>query len=317
MADMLLPWLMSKIIDLGVNNPDTELGMQMILKYGGWMLVVAALALLSGFLAGRFSATAATGFAANLRDTMYRNIQRFSFSNIDRFSTAGLITRLTTDVSNLQMSYQMLLRICVRAPTMLICALVMAFTLHPSLSLVFVVAIAFLVVVLSLIIFKATGLFDKVFQKYDDLNASVQENVSAIRVVKAFVREDHERGKFSKAADNVYRMFVKAESIVTLNGPVMNFAVYGCILVLSWLGAKAIVLEGFTEGGLMALYGYVTSILMSLMMISMIFVMMSMSLACARRVSAVINEEPDLTSPAQPVTEIPDGSIDFDHVDFS
>ena len=180
-----------------------------------------------------------------------------------------------------------------------------------------VVAIAFLVVVLSLIIFKATGLFDKVFQKYDDLNASVQENVSAIRVVKAFVREDHERGKFSKAADNVYRMFVKAESIVTLNGPVMNFAVYGCILVLSWLGAKAIVLEGFTEGGLMALYGYVTSILMSLMMISMIFVMMSMSLACARRVSAVINEEPDLTSPAQPVTEIPDGSIDFDHVNFS
>ncbi len=316
-ADMLLPWLMSKIIDLGVNNPDPERGMQMILQYGAWMLVVAALALLSGFLAGRFSATAATGFAANLRDSMYRNIQNFSFSNIDRFSTAGLITRLTTDVSNLQMSFQMLLRICVRAPTMLICALIMAFTLHPSLSLVFVVAMVFLVVVLGFIIFKATGLFDKVFQKYDDLNASVQENVSAIRVVKTFVREDHERSKFSAAAENVYRMFVRAESIVTLNGPVMNLAIYSCIIVLSWLGSKAIVLEGFTEGGLMALYGYVTSILMSLMMISMVFVMMSMSLACARRVAAVINERSDLDSPAQPVTQIPDGSIDFDHVNFS
>lgn len=316
-ADMLLPWLMSKIIDLGVKNPDTELGMQMILKYGALMLLVAALALLSGILAGRFSATAATGFAANLRETMYRNIQRYSFSNIDRFSTAGLITRLTTDVSNLQQSFQMLLRVCVRAPTMLICALVMAFSLHPSLSLVFVVAIIFLVAVLALVIVKAMGLFDKVFQKYDDLNASVQENVSAIRVVKAFVREDHERGKFSTAADNVYRMFVKAESIVALNGPVMNLAVYGCIIALSWLGAKAIVLEGFTEGGLMALYGYVTSILMSLMMISMIFVMMSMSLACAKRVSEVINEKPDITSPEAPVTDVPDGSIDFEHVNFS
>ena len=316
-ADMLLPLLMSKIIDLGVKNPDPQLGMQMILKYGALMLAVAAGALLSGFLAGRFSAAASTGYAANLRSAMYTNIQTFSFSNIDRFSTAGLITRLTTDVTNLQMSYQMLLRICVRAPVMLICALIMAFSIHPRLSLVFVVAMVFLLLALALVIANAMSIFNRVFKKYDDLNASVQENVNSIRVVKAFVREEHEKSRFSKAADAVYKMFVRAESIVTLNNPIMNAAVFGSLLALAWLGAKAIVFDGFTEGGLMALFGYVMSILMSLMMISMVFVMLSMSLASAKRICEVLNEKADLTSPAQAITQIPDGSIDFENVVFS
>lgn len=312
-ADMLLPLLMSKIIDLGVKPGDIN----MIWKYGGLMLLVAFGALISGFLAGRCAATASTGFAANLRDAMFTNIQRFSFSNIDRFSTAGLITRLTTDVSNLQQSFQMLLRICVRAPTMLICALIMAFSIHPRLSLVFVVAMVVLLVALPIIIVNATGTFNRVFKKYDDLNASVQENVSSIRVVKAFVREDHERQKFSKAAETVYRMFVKAESIVTLNNPVMNLTVYGCMLALSWLGAKAIVFEGFTEGGLMALFSYVMSILASLMMISMVFVMLSMSVASARRITECLREQPDLTSPKNAVKEVKNGSIRFENVSFA
>ena len=285
-ADMFLPMLMSQIIDKGV-KVGGQAGMQAVLHYGAIMVAVAIGALVCGILAGRFASIASTGFAANLRQAMFANIQSFSFSNIDRFSTAGLVTRLTTDVSNVQLSYQMITRICVRAPVMLITALIMAFSIHASLSMIFVAAIVILAAALSFIIFKATGTFNRVFKKYDDLNASVQENVGAIRVVKAFVREDYERSKFNKAANAVYRMFVKAETYVSFNNPVMMLTVFGSMLGLSWLGAKAIVLEGFTEGGLMSLFSYVMSILMSLMMISMIFVMMSMSVASARRICEV------------------------------
>ncbi len=313
-ADMILPFLMAKIIDYGVKGDG---GMPAILKYGGLMLAVALGALLCGILAARFASIASTGFATNLRDSMFTNIQTFSFSNIDRFSTAGLVTRLTTDVSNLQISYQMLLRICVRAPTMLIAALVLSFSIHSELSMVFVVAMAFLILALSFVIANATKHFNRVFKKYDDLNASVQENVGAIRVVKAFVREDYERSKFSRAAEAVYRMFVKAESYVTLNNPIMMTTIFGCMIALSWLGAKACVTEGFSEGNLMSLFSYVSSILMSLMMISMIFVMMSMSVASAQRICEVLNEKADLASPENALTDIPDGSIEFRDVSFS
>ena len=313
-ADMILPFLMAKIIDYGVKGDG---GMPAILKYGGLMLAVALGALLCGILAARFASIASTGFATNLRDSMFTNIQTFSFSNIDRFSTAGLVTRLTTDVSNLQMSYQMLLRICVRAPTMLVAALILSFSIHSELSMVFVVAMAFLILALSFVIANATKHFNRVFKKYDDLNASVQENVGAIRVVKAFVREDYERSKFSRAAEAVYRMFVKAESYVTLNNPIMMTTIFGCMIALSWLGAKACVTEGFSEGNLMSLFSYVSSILMSLMMISMIFVMMSMSVASAQRICEVLNEKADLASPENALTDIPDGSIEFRDVSFS
>ena len=313
-ADMILPFFMAKIIDYGVKGDG---GMPAILKYGGLMLAVALGALLCGILAARFASIASTGFATNLRDAMFTNIQTFSFSNIDRFSTAGLVTRLTTDVSNLQMSYQMLLRICVRAPTMLVAALILSFSIHSELSMVFVVAMAFLILALSFVIANATKHFNRVFKKYDDLNASVQENVGAIRVVKAFVREDYERSKFSRAAEAVYRMFVKAESYVTLNNPIMMTTIFGCMIALSWLGAKACVTEGFSEGNLMSLFSYVSSILMSLMMISMIFVMMSMSVASAQRICEVLNEKADLASPENALTDIPDGSIEFRDVSFS
>ena len=313
-ADMILPFLMAKIIDYGVKGDG---GMPAILKYGGLMLAVALGALLCGILAARFASIASTGFATNLRDAMFTNIQTFSFSNIDRFSTAGLVTRLTTDVSNLQMSYQMLLRICVRAPTMLVAALILSFSIHSELSIVFVVAMAFLILALSFVIANATKHFNRVFKKYDDLNASVQENVGAIRVVKAFVREDYERSKFSKAAEAVYRMFVKAESYVTLNNPIMMTTIFGCMIALSWLGAKACVTDGFSEGNLMSLFSYVSSILMGLMMISMIFVMMSMSVASAQRICEVLNEKADLTSPENALTDIPEGSIEFRNVSFS
>ena len=315
-ADMFLPMLMSQIIDKGV-KVGGQAGMQAVLHYGAIMVAVAIGALVCGILAGRFASIASTGFAANLRQAMFANIQSFSFSNIDRFSTAGLVTRLTTDVSNVQLSYQMITRICVRAPVMLITALIMAFSIHASLSMIFVAAIVILAATLSFIIFKATGTFNRVFKKYDDLNASVQENVGAIRVVKAFVREDYERSKFSKAAEAVYRMFVKAESYVTLNNPIMMATVFGCMLALSWLGAKACGTEGFSEGNLMSLFSYVSSILMSLMMISMIFVMMSMSVASAQRICEVIEEKADLSSPPDARTEVPDGSIEFRDVSFS
>ena len=315
-ADMILPYLMASIIDKGI-NVGGEAGMQAVIKYGALMLITAIFALVCGILAGRFAAIASTGFACNLRDAMFTNIQTYAFSNIDRFSTAGLVTRLTTDVSNLQQSYQMLLRICVRAPTMLISALVLSFSTSSRLSLVFVVAMAVLIVALALIISKATKTFNRVFKKYDDLNASVQENVTSIRVVKSFVREEHESGKFSKAADKLYQMFVKAESYVTLNNPVMMTTIFGCMIALSWLGARAIVFDGFTEGGLMSLFSYVMSILMSLMMISVVFVMMSMSVASAQRICEVIDEQADLTSPDNARTEVADGSITFEDVSFS
>lgn len=318
-AGILVPYLMSFIIDRGIEKGD----LNAIYYYGGLMLCMAIMGLVFGVLAGKFAADASTGFACNLRDAMFTNIQTFSFSNIDKYSTAGLITRLTTDVTNLQMAYMMLIRMCIRAPVMLVSALVMAYLISPRLSTVFVAAIVFLAVALGIIIARATKLFRKVFQKYDDLNASVQENVSAIRVVKAFVREAYENAKFQKAADNVYHLFVKAEGNIALNSPVMMAAVYGCILGLSWFGAQMIVASGnqaalgLTAGNLTSLFAYVMNILMSLMILSMVFVMLSMSSASARRINEVLTEQPDLASPALPDFVIPDGSVDFDHVSFS
>lgn len=288
-----------------------------IYRYGGYMLLLAFLGLLFGVLAGKYAAQASSGFACNVRDAMYTNIQKFSFSNIDKFSTAGLITRLTTDVTNLQNAYQMILRMCFRAPLTLIFSLVMAFSISARLSMVFVAALAILVVLLGLIISRAMKYFNEVFEKYDDLNASIQENVSAIRVVKAFVREEHENEKFKAAAGGIYKMFVRAETVVANNGPVMMLAVYSCMLSLSWLAAQMITAGSLTTGELTTLFSYVMSILMSLMMLSMIFVMLTLAAASARRVVEVLNESPDLVSPENAVMEVPDGSVDFDAVYFS
>ena len=311
--EILIPFVTASIIDKGIKTGD----MGKVGQYGGLMLVLAFLALFFGIAAGKYAASASTGFACNLRDAMFENIQTFSFSNIDKFSTAGLVTRMTTDVTNMQNAYQMILRITVRAPLMLICSMVMCFVINVKLSFIFLGAMIFLGCILFLIIKKAMPVFDNVFNKYDDLNASVQENVSAIRVVKAFVREDHENAKFTKAAENLYRLFVKAESILAFNNPVMMLAVYGCILALSWLGAHYIVIGDMTTGKLTSLFSYVLSMMMSLMMLSMIFVMLSMSIASARRITEVLNETPDLANPEEPVMEITDGSIDFNHVNFS
>ena len=312
-VDTLIPLAIDALIDKGIEPKN----LQAIWTYGGLMLLLALLGLLFGILAGRTAAYASSGFACNVRDAMYSNIQTFSFANIDKYSTAGLVTRLTTDVTNLQNAFQMIIRMCIRAPFMLICSLILAFTISRSLSMVFVIAILILIVLLGLIIANAMGLFSKVFERYDDLNNSVQENVSAIRVVKAFVREDHENKKFTSAVDALYKMFVKAESIVACNQPVMMLAVYSCMLSLSWLGAKAISVGTLSTGDLTALFSYVASILMSLMMLSMVFVMITMSVASARRITEVINENSSLQSPAQADRLIPDGSVDFDHVDFS
>ena len=312
-VDILLPKTMGLLIDKGIQTgslPD-------IFRYGGYMLLLAFLGLIFGVLAGKYAAQASSGFACNVRDAMYTNIQKFSFSNIDKFSTAGLITRLTTDVTNLQNAYQMIIRMCFRAPLTLIFSLVMAFSISARLSMVFVVALAILIVCLSLIISRAMKYFNEVFEKYDDLNASIQENVSAIRVVKAFVREDHENEKFKAAAGGIYRMFVKAESVVANNGPVMMLAVYSCMLSLSWLAAQMITAGSLTTGELTTLFSYIMSILMSLMMLSMIFVMLTLAAASARRVVEVLNEKPDLVSPENAVTNVPDGSVDFDNVFFS
>ena len=311
--ETLIPLVMASVIDDGISVGNIS----NVYRYGVWMLLLAALALLFGILAGRFAARASTGFAANLRADMYRNIQTFSFSNIDKYSTAGLVTRLTTDVTNLQNAYQMILRMCVRAPVTLICAVVLAVSISPRLSSVFLVAMVFLVIVLLLIMVPASRLFRQVFRKYDDLNASVQENVSAIRVVKSFVREDYENEKFRKAAENVYRLFVKAESRLSFNFPAMMVAVYGCNLALSWFGAHMIVGGTLTTGNLSSMFNYVMNILMSLMMLSMVFVMITMSAASAQRISEVLNERSDLTSPEHADTVIPDGSVDFDHVSFA
>ncbi len=311
-VEMLIPILMASMVDNGVDKGD----MNHILLMGLGMLALAAVGLFAGIMGGVYGAKASTGFAKNLREAMYNNIQTFSFANIDKFSTAGLVTRLTTDVTNIQMAYQMLLRMCMRAPAMLIFAMAMAFTISPRLSSIYLIAVCIMGVLLALIIKFATKYFTEVFKKYDDLNASVQENVSAIRVVKAFVREDYEKQKFSKASENVYRLFVKAEKIVANNSPLMMFTVYSCILGISWIGAHMIVSNTLSTGDLMALLAYCMNILMSLMILSMIFVMMSMSSASAKRIAEVLEEKADIVNPDKPVYEVKDGSIDFNNVSF-
>lgn len=313
LMEVLIPFVTAELIDKGIQGGSIEY----VWRYGLLMVAMAMLSLLFGLLAAKFAATASSGFAANLRNAMYENIQTFSFSNIDKFSTAGLVTRMTTDVTNIQNAYQMVLRIAVRAPMTMILSMVMCFVINHELSLVFLVAVAVLAVGLIFIVRRAMRLFDDVFHKYDDLNASVQENVSAIRVVKAFVREDYEKKKFNKAAENVYRLFVKAEKTIAINSPMMMLVVYGCIIALSWFGAQFVVSDKLTTGELTSLFSYVMSVLMSLMMLSMIFVMLTMSLASGRRIAEVLNEKPDLTNPAEPVMDIPNGQIDFDHVSFA
>ena len=313
LMEVLIPFVTAELIDKGIQGGSIEY----VWRYGLLMVAMAMLSLLFGLLAAKFAATASSGFAANLRNAMYENIQTFSFSNIDKFSTAGLVTRMTTDVTNIQNAYQMVLRIAVRAPMTMILSMVMCFVINHELSLVFLVAVAVLAIGLIFIVRRAMRLFDDVFHKYDDLNASVQENVSAIRVVKAFVREDYEKKKFNKAAENVYRLFVKAEKTIAINSPMMMLVVYGCIIALSWFGAQFVVSDKLTTGELTSLFSYVMSVLMSLMMLSMIFVMLTMSLASGRRIAEVLNEKPDLTNPAEPVMDIPNGQIDFDHVSFA
>ena len=311
--EILIPMLMAYLIDSGVEKGDVRT----ICITGGAMAVMAMLSLACGVLSGKYGARASSGFAHNLRQSMFRNIQTFSFSNIDKYSTAGLVTRMTTDVTNVQNAYQMILRMCTRAPVMLLCAMAAAFSISARLSLIFVAAIAFLGVALFFITKNSHPVFRQVFRKYDDLNASVQENVSAIRVVKAYVREDHETQKFHTANDNVYRLFVKAETVLALNSPVMQFTMYMCILAISWLGAHMIAAHSLTTGQLMSLFTYVMNILMSLMMLSMIFVMVTMARASADRIAEVLEEKADLTSPPAARTQVEDGRVDFDHVSFS
>ena len=310
--DILLPTIMAFIIDLGVEKGD----MNAIVKYGLLTFAVAAIALLLGILAGKYAAEASTGFAGNLRDAMYENIQHYSFSNIDKFSTAGLVTRMTTDVTNLQNAFQMMERMCVRAPVHLVFALIMAFSIGGPLALIFVVAVAFLLAVLASIMVPTFKIFDRVFKNYDNLNASVQENVSAIRVVKSFVREGFENEKYTKACEGLYQQFVNAESRLSFNSPAMLTAIYGCNIALSWFGAKYILHGALTTGQLNALFGYIMNILMALMMLSMAFVMISMSAASAKRIVEVLDEKTDLPPAKAPVQEVRDGSIRFDHVTF-
>ena len=295
--EMIIPLLMSSIIDDGVEKGDIH----HIYIIGIWMVVAAGIGLFAGIMGGKYGARASTGFARNLRQAMFENIQTFSFSNIDKFSTPSLVTRMTTDVTNLQNSYQMLLRMCVRAPFSLICAMIMSFSVNVKLASIYLVAVIILGALLAIIIWRAMGYFTAMFKKYDDLNESVQENVSAIRVVKAYVREKYEKSRFTKASGNVYRMAVKAERIVSFNAPLMMLIVYSCILGISWLGAKMIVQSALTTGELMMLLAYCMSILMNLMMLSMVFVMLSMSVASAERVSEVLNETPDIVNPENPV----------------
>ena len=311
--ETIIPMMMASIIDNGVSVGDAG----HIYKMGVLMLLAACFSLFCGFMGGKYGAKASTGFAKNLRKAMYENIQTFSFSNIDKFSTAGLVTRLTTDVTNIQNAYQMLLRMCMRAPFSLICAMVMSFAVNTRIATVYLIAVLILGAILAVLLTRTTKYFNSIFKKYDDLNESVQENVSAIRVVKAYVREDHEKEKFTKASGNVCRLFTKAEAMICLNMPIMQFAVYTCILVISWMGAHMIVSNTLTTGDLSMLLTYCMNILMNLMMLSMIFVMVTMSVASARRVAEVLNEKPDITNPEDPVMEVADGSIEFRHVDFS
>lgn len=313
LMEMIIPFLMASIIDKGVNAGD----IQHIYKVGGIMVVAAAIGLFAGMMGGRYGAKASAGFARNLREAMFNNIQTFSFANIDKFSTAGLVTRMTTDVTNIQNAYQMILRMFTRAPASMICAMVMAFTINARLACIYLVAVIILGILLFLIMSHATKYFQQAFPKYDDLNESVQENVSAIRVVKAYVREEQETSKLRRASENIYNIFVKAETNLVFNAPMMQTAVYTCILLVSWFGAKMIASNSLTTGELMSLLTYCMNILMSLMMVSMVFVMVSMSVASAERIIEVLEEKPELTNPERPVTEVKDGSIVFDHVNFS
>ena len=311
--EISLPFLMSFIIDKGVSQGD----MTEVTKYGVIMIVAAFGSLFCGAMSGKYAAYASAGFAKNLRRAMFYNIQDFSFHNIDKFSTAGLVTRLMTDVTNIQNAYQMVLRMCVRAPLTLVCAMAMTFVINAELSMVFLYAIAFLGIVLIFIMKFAHPIFLQVFNKYDDLNASVQENITNMRVVKAYVKEDYEISKFNKASYNIYRMFKKAENILIFNSPAMQLSMYACILAISWLGARMIVGGSMTTGELMSMMTYTTNILMSLMMLSMIFVMLSMSFASVQRIDEVLDEKSDIVSPEKAVTEVKDGSIDFHHVSFA
>lgn len=311
--EILLPFITAIIIDQGLEKAD----LPTVYRYGIVMVALAAMSLLFGALAGKFAASASSGLAANLREAVYNNIQTFSFSNIDKFSVPGLVTRMTTDVTNVQNAFMMVICIAVRAPLTLIFSYIMCLIISPRLSLTFLIAVVFLLVVLGAIMAVTLKIFNRVFRKYDDLNASVQENVSAIRVVKAFVREDYESDKFSNASHNLYRLFVKAEGLLAFNNPAMMVAVYFCIIMVAWLGAQFIVGGSMSTGDLTSLFSYVMSLLMSLMMLSMVVVMISMSLASINRISEVLRETPDLKEPEQPVYQVADGSIDFDHVSFS
>ena len=311
--ETLIPFLMASIIDKGVNTGD----IYHIYKVGGIMIVAAFLGLLAGMAGGRYGAKASTGFAKNLRNAMFDRIQTYSFANIDHFSTAGLVTRLTTDVTNVQNAYQMMLRMMMRAPASMVCAMVMAFAINARLASIYLVAVLILGIILFFIIRHATAYFQQAFPKYDALNESVQENVSAIRVVKAYVREGEETSKFKRASKNIYDIFVKAEKNVIWNAPIMMFTVYTCIILISWFGAKMIVVDSLTTGELMSLLAYCMNILMSLMMLSMVFVMISMSMASMRRIAEVLDEKTDIHNPEHPVYEVTDGSITFKNVDFS
>lgn len=314
--ETLIPFLMATLVDDGINKGN----LNHVYRIGALMLVFAVIGLFAGLMGGKYGAKASAGFAKNLRADMYKNIQTFAFSNIDKFSTAGLVTRLTTDVTNVQNAYQMLLRMCMRAPVTIICAMAMSFYYNTKIALIYLIVVILLGGVLAIIISRAGRYFKAAFPKYDELNASVQENVSAIRVVKAYVREDHEKKKFKKASHNIYNLFVKAENVIVFNSPAMQFAVYGCILLISWLGAHMIVGSGetvLTRGDLTSLMAYCMNILMNLMMLSMVFVMVSMSSASAGRIAEVLNEKADIVNPEKPVYEVSDGSIVFDNVNFS
>ena len=311
--ETIIPLMMASIIDDGVEAGN----MKHIYFMGSLMVVTAFVSLWAGVMGGKYGSRASTGFARNLRKAMYENIQTFSFSNIDKFSTSGLVTRLTTDVTNIQNAYQMILRMCMRAPASLICAMAMSFYVNARVALVYLAAVFILGIILFILIKFTMKYFQQVFKKYDALNESVQENVSAIRVVKAYSREEFEKSKFMTASGNIYNMVVKAEKMIALNSPVMQLAVYSCILLISWLGAKMIVGGSMTTGELSQLLTYCMNILMSLMMLSMIFVMITMSMASAERIAEVLEEKADITNPSEPVMHVPDGSIRFDHVSFS
>lgn len=314
--ETLIPFLMATLVDDGINKGN----LNHVYRIGALMVVFAIIGLFAGLMGGKYGAKASAGFAKNLREDMYKNIQTFAFSNIDKFSTAGLVTRLTTDVTNVQNAYQMLLRMCMRAPVTIICAMAMSFYYNTKIASIYLIVVILLGGVLAIIISRADRYFKAAFPKYDELNASVQENVSAIRVVKAYVREDHEKKKFKNASHNIYNMFVKAENVIVFNAPAMQFAVYGCILLISWLGAHMIVGSGetvLTRGDLTSLMAYCMNILMNLMMLSMVFVMVSMSSASAGRIAEVLNEKADIVNPEKPVYEVTDGSIMFDNVNFS